>query len=104
MLLGNRVPTAMFDGDPGLGIYRLEPRLDLGDLLGRERCLPPGKGEADTRFPCDDATDLVFLINWMLSATSSSPETLPTIAIDASVFLCKEELSFDKKERFQERD
>jgi hypothetical protein len=58
VLLGNRVPTAMFDGDLGLGIDRLEPHLDLGDLLGRERCLPPGKGKADTRFPCDDAADL----------------------------------------------
>jgi hypothetical protein len=58
MLLGNRLPTAMFDGDPGLAIDRHEPHLDLGDLLGRETCLPPSEGETDARFPCDDATDL----------------------------------------------
>jgi len=58
MLLGNRIPTAMFGGDPGLRIDRLEPHLDLGDLLGRERCLAPGEGKTETRFPSDDATDL----------------------------------------------
>ena len=29
----------------------------LGDLPGRERRLPPGEGETDTRLPGDDAAD-----------------------------------------------
>lgn len=66
MLLGNRVPAPMFDGNTGLVADRLEPDLNVRDLIRRKRCLPPAEREPLAGQPGRDAADLEGFAVWQI--------------------------------------
>src|SRR5215831_7628648 len=47
-----RIPAAMFDGDPRSRRHGFEPHLDFGEVAGREAILPPFDYQAMGRLPC----------------------------------------------------
>ncbi len=57
MVLRDRIPAAMLDRYTSFRTDRLETQLDLGHLVRREACLPPGKNKARRRFPRRDPAD-----------------------------------------------
>ena len=58
VLLGDRVPAKVLNGDSGLGAHGLEPNVYLGRLVGRERRLPPAEREAPRWVPHPNRADL----------------------------------------------